>query len=163
MQQLKAAEDDLLHVLTLEFTRTDVYINIGKMYQDANDNERALRFYRLAENAGEKHADFFVNYTALLLEMKNAQAAVEVARKGLGLHPKDDRIRNNYASALDDIGQPRQAIAELEKILVHQPRDPETHYNIVFTGSHCTTTVTPRSISSRRDSWIQSWKTPSPI
>jgi O-antigen ligase len=84
------------HLLRFDPSRPDTYIKLGKICENAGDEEGALHYYRRAVEL-ERHDTplLRLNLANLLEKMGSRKEAVRILREGVRLYPRNDVLRRN--------------------------------------------------------------------
>ncbi|WP_223600009.1 tetratricopeptide repeat protein [Chryseobacterium sp. GVT01B] len=64
---------ELDEILLIEPENTSALINIGAVYSDMGENEKALEYLKMALNLGSKDKNLFVNLAIVLVYMEKHQ------------------------------------------------------------------------------------------
>ena len=65
---------ELDEILLIEPENTSALINIGAIYSDMGENEKALEYLRMALNLGSEDKNLFVNLAIVMIYMEKHQA-----------------------------------------------------------------------------------------
>lgn len=65
---------ELDEILLIEPENTSALINIGAIYSDIGENEKALEYLRMALNLGSEDKNLFVNLAIVMIYMEKHQA-----------------------------------------------------------------------------------------
>lgn len=65
---------ELDEILLIEPKNTSALINIGAIYSDMGENEKALEYLRMALNLGSEDKNLFVNLAIVMIYMEKHQA-----------------------------------------------------------------------------------------
>ncbi|AZA90712.1 Uncharacterised protein [Chryseobacterium nakagawai] len=65
---------ELDEILLIEPENTSALINIGAIYSDMGENERALNYLKMALNLGSEDKNLFVNLAIVMIYMEKHQA-----------------------------------------------------------------------------------------
>lgn len=100
------------------------------LLREAEDPAAAEAAYRRVLADDPRHADAWVNLSALLCEQGRCAEAVDLLNGALPTLPDDARLHFNLAIAFEDHQQPDAAIAAYERCLALAPDLADAHFNL---------------------------------
>lgn len=104
-------------------------IESGFAAQGAGQLDAARQAYERALRLVPDHPTALQLLGLLARQRAELPQAAELMRRSVSVHPAQPHVWNNLANTLDDLGQPAQALACLDKALALQPDYAEAHYN----------------------------------
>ncbi|MGC3958952.1 MAG: tetratricopeptide repeat protein [Verrucomicrobiota bacterium] len=99
----------------------------GQQEQRAKRVAEALQFYRRAANLDESYFEAHYCLGLAAFEIRNFKLAATAWQSAIALRPDSGDARYNYALTLKADGRPREAAAELEKLLTLHPDEARAH------------------------------------
>ena len=112
--------------LELDPGMTDAHVNLGRLYGEARDPQRAEAHYRAAILAAPDDALPWFNLAVLLEDSKRIPDAVAAYEKAVTLDPEHADAHYNLALLLEALGRKGGALKHLmrARYLYDRPRDP---------------------------------------
>jgi tetratricopeptide (TPR) repeat protein len=128
----KAAALKLMRQLAQPYPRVaEAHWGVAQLAQASGDGELALNEARQARSLRPEW-DMAVSLEALLLQNKAPQQGLDVLRSYLSTYPEAREIRLQYARALLDQKQYKQARDEFQRLADENPDNPDMAYAIAL-------------------------------
>jgi tetratricopeptide (TPR) repeat protein len=124
MGRSEEADAHYRKALALDSHVAGAHYNYGVLLASAGRREEAMDLFRKAVAVDPFHARAHHNLAALLAGQKRLQEAASHFRQALASEPQHRGARFGLAQVLLSLGQPGEAIAQLEKIV--SPEHPDT-------------------------------------
>ncbi|WP_372364611.1 tetratricopeptide repeat protein [Candidatus Uabimicrobium sp. HlEnr_7] len=118
-QDKRQALKDFKKHIQLDPNSDITYRNIGVLYQQLGDNEKAILYF----NKGKIDEDATLLYAKALslCELKEYTKAITVFSKAIKLDPLNAKYRYQFALLLNTLKKPQQALRQLSKSIEIQP------------------------------------------
>jgi tetratricopeptide (TPR) repeat protein len=133
LNKIELARNDYLASLKLDPSNKIAYYTLAKMYDQQDDVAQANQYYQLATEANVNALEYFIDYSAFLLNNGKPQDTVALLQYGIKAHPEDYQLLVNLASAYGDLGEHKKNEATLKKAITIQPNNYSAYYNL---GNH---------------------------
>jgi Flp pilus assembly protein TadD len=128
--QLDAAEKAFLAVIYQGGNQAFVYNNLGIVYRERGDDERALVQFREAVRLNAKYAAPRVLMGTSLLALGRAREAVRELEAAVEIDPREPSARLELARAYARAGNLTGAVEQFRQLRQQAPRDPEYAYQL---------------------------------
>lgn len=134
--ELKARQYNLAHdyanrLMELHPTLPLAHELSGDVYMKQNNAEKARQAYLEAWEI-KRTSQLTIKYATALNRLNKKQQAVQVLQSWLREHTDDLPVTQLLASAYQNLGQEREAIAQYEKVLAKQPENTLTLNNLAW-------------------------------
>lgn len=105
------------------------YYYAGRAAQFAEDNDKALAYFKKYIDEGGDEVDAFVKAMYILSTVKeDHEGVVALANQGLEIFPGNQILSDFKFRALYSLGKIDEAIAEVEQLIADDPNNPEFHF-----------------------------------
>jgi tetratricopeptide (TPR) repeat protein len=121
----KAAEAAYREALYLNPQLIPAYLNLADLLRGASRENEARELLLQALQVDPQNGPTLHALGLLETRSSDPKAALDYLGRAAQLETAGTRHRFVYAIALHDLGQPQQAITELQKLLRSVPRDPD--------------------------------------
>ncbi len=103
--------------------------NLGKTYQSLGKAELAVRAYQVAIYIDSTYVPAYSNLGVLFMKLGRREEGMRMLQRALSLSDQG-AVHYNYAIALSQLGDEKQAQAELEIALARDPKHASAHMNL---------------------------------
>jgi tetratricopeptide (TPR) repeat protein len=124
------AKNDYLTSLKLDPSKKIAYYTLAKMYDQLNDIAQANQYYQLATEADVNAVEYFIDYSAFLLNNAKPEDAATLLQQAIKAHPENYELLVNLANAYGDLGEHKKNEAVLKKAITMQPNNYSAYYNL---------------------------------
>jgi len=100
----------------------------GKAFAAIGDHTRAEEYLAAAIDAGKDRREAMPLLLDVCVKSGRYRSAIQHAENHLRLHPTDIRTRLMVATLYTALDEPKQARAELEKVVEVKPNEAQAHY-----------------------------------
>ncbi len=100
----------------------------GKAFAAIGDHTRAEEYLAAAIDAGKDRREALPLLLDVCVQGGRYRSAIQHAENHLRLHPNDVRTRLMVATLYTALDEPKQARAELEKVVDAKPNEAQAHY-----------------------------------
>ncbi|MDD4893828.1 MAG: tetratricopeptide repeat protein [Candidatus Omnitrophica bacterium] len=97
------------------------FYSLGNAYQDAGDNEKAIKNYLQAINIKKDYVDAYNNICNIYVAMGEYAKAIAAGKQAIGLNPAHYKAYYNLGSAYDKLSEKKNAIEALRKAIEVNP------------------------------------------
>lgn len=101
--------------------RPEAHGNLGNLFRESGDSERAEQFYRLGLQKEPRSVSLRVNLSDLYRQQQREAEAENLLRAGLALDPAEPALHHALGLLLVRTGQQQDALAELEQAVTLDP------------------------------------------
>lgn len=121
-----------LYKRTLAYAPNDaaLYNNLGNVYNNRKEREKAVSAYKKAIEIDPNHVDAHYNLGTVYHLLKRKEEAMAEYKKTLEINPNHLRALNNLGLIYDSLGRRAEAISTYKRALEIQPDDATVHYNL---------------------------------
>lgn len=105
-------------------------VRIALAYKEAGNGDDAMRIYEALAKTNPTLVDFYINYSALLLDRSENLRALTVTKRGIAQHPEDYNLLVNHANALSENKDFDGAIAAYHRAMKIGPTNVSAPYNL---------------------------------
>ncbi|TGD72703.1 ammonia-forming cytochrome c nitrite reductase subunit c552 [Mangrovimicrobium sediminis] len=133
--ELPAAEAAYREALRLNPQLIGAYLNLADLMRGSGDEAQARSLLETAMDIAPDNGDVLHSLGLLETRTGNAQQALDYLGRAAALERGSTRHRFVYAIALHDLGQPREAVAQLEALQRQSPQDQQVLQALV---TYCT-------------------------
>lgn len=124
MGNTNQAKNDFLESISLDRNNGDPYFNVGLIYFDESDHDRALHYLKRAVEINPMDSQFLTELGHLYLEMEYEDEALSLFRKAFEKDPEDPQVDFHLGHYfLYKKRQPRHALRYYHKGLKKDPND----------------------------------------
>ena len=126
LNDFEGAELSFFRALELQFNYSKAWNNLGVLYNQMGDNDKALKFYEAAVNSQQDNVTFVKNLADFYyVVQKDAEKALKMYIKGLTINPEDIEILTTLGNIAIETGQSDSAIDFYRKILKIDPENSD--------------------------------------
>jgi tetratricopeptide (TPR) repeat protein len=133
LNKIELAKNDYLTGLKLDPSKTLAYYTLARMYDQQDDIEQASQYYQLATEANVVAVEYFIDYSAFLLNTDKPEDAAELIQSGLKIYPNNYQLLINLANTYGELGEHKKNEATLKKAINLEPKNFSAYYNL---GNH---------------------------
>ena len=133
-EQSAVAQVSLSKALTLHPRLVKAENNLGVVYEQQNESDKAATAYQqaIAWQKDDAHPSEqpLLNLGALLLKQAKTAEALPLLQQAAAIAPNDVRCNEQLARALEQQGDRTAAIEHLQRAVVQQPESARLHYEL---------------------------------
>ena len=117
-------------VLKINQNHVDAHNNLGLVFKNLGENEKAIDCYEKAITINPNHVDAYNNLGIIFDKLGQNQKAIDCYEKAITINPNHANAHNNLGVILKKIGQNQKAIDCYEKAIAINPNYVNTHNNL---------------------------------
>ncbi|MEO5378245.1 MAG: tetratricopeptide repeat protein [Magnetococcus sp. DMHC-6] len=129
MDRIKEAKEQYASITDSDPFHMEAQMRLAFLESELGENEEAITRLKKLSGQNPERTDLLLALSVLMLKAKDYNGVVDVATRGLGLSPDQNRFLFNRAMALDKLSRWPEAEKDLQNFLKLNPNDaPALNY-----------------------------------
>ena len=117
-------------VLKINQNHVDAHNNLGVIFKNLGENEKAINCYQKAISLNPNLVDAYNNLGIIFEQLGQNKKAINFYQKAIAINPNYANAYNNLGVIFKKLGQNQDAINSYQKAIEINPNDSATHNNL---------------------------------
>jgi len=131
--QVESAIEHLLKVTADSKLFEDSNVHAALLYRKLSQEQKAMETVQAAIKKSPENASFYLMMASLYEDKKDLKDASSSLEDGLKIFPDHEKMLYFHGAILDKLGKADEAVAEMEKIIQHNPNQADALNFVAYT------------------------------
>lgn len=158
-QQLKAAHQTCVHILTLDPKHADTHFLLGMIAMNMQQMSKAIALIKVAISGQPDNCEYYAFLARAFSLVNRYQEAYTAVAHGINLGSDKAMVNDTLGVVLSRLGAHKRAVPLFDQAIKQQPNNPNFYYNLAaslkFSGEFSLAEVAYEKVISLKPNYFQ--------